>query len=123
MDLFGVHEQALYLRSQRGELLSSNIFNAATPNFKARDLDVGANLQAMAENGPLARTQGPHFSNALEASGGPLYRVPVEPSLDGNTVDLAYEQVQFSQNAVQHRATLSFLNARISNIRRALRGE
>ncbi len=123
MELFGIHERALYLRSQRSELLSSNIFNAATPNFKAQDLDIAADLQASADDGPLEQTSAGHFASATAPDQGALYRVPAEASLDGNTVDLAYEQVQFSQNAVQYRATLSFLNSRISNVRRALRGE
>ena len=51
------------------------------------------------------------------------YRVPVTPSLDGNTVELSTEQTLFAENAVQYRTTLSFLEGRISTIRRALKGE
>ncbi|PNB52657.1 flagellar basal body rod protein FlgB, partial [Pseudomonas sp. GW531-E2] len=51
------------------------------------------------------------------------YRVPLQPSMDGNTVDLSQEQTAFAENAVQYQTTLSFLNGRISQITRALKGE
>lgn len=112
-DLFGVHGQALTLRSQRLAMLASNIANAATPGYKARDIDFSAALQA-AEGG----------MDAMGAvDGATRYRVPVMPSLDGNTVELSTEQTLFAENAVQYRATLSFLEGRINTIRRALKGE
>ncbi|WP_419813789.1 flagellar basal body rod protein FlgB [Glacieibacterium sp.] len=100
--LFGIHGQALELRSQRLALLASNIANAATPGFKARDLD---------------------FRKALDGIGDATrYRVPVQSSLDGNTVELATEQAQFAENAVQYRTTLAFLNGRVGTIMAALKG-
>jgi flagellar basal-body rod protein FlgB len=112
-DLFGIHGTALTLRSQRLAMLASNIANAATPGYKARDIDFGAAMAA-AEGG-----QSPDQA----AASATLYRVPVTPSLDGNTVELSTEQTLFAENAVQYRATLSFLEGRISTIRRALKGE
>ena len=112
-DLFGIHGTALALRSQRLQMLASNIANAATPGYKARDMDFSAALAA-AQSG-----QSPEDA----AGASTLYRVPVNPSLDGNTVELSTEQTLFAENAVQYRATLSFLEGRISTIRRALKGE
>lgn len=112
-DIFGVHGTALALRSQRLSLLASNIANAATPNYKARDIDFGQAL-ARAE-------QGQSIESAAESS--VEYRVPVSPSLDGNTVELSTEQTLFAENAVQYRTSLSFLEARISTLKRALKGE
>ena len=112
-DLFGIHGTALALRSQRLAMLASNIANAATPGYKARDLDFSAALAAASE--------GEDPEGAV--SGATRYRVPVTPSLDGNTVELSTEQTLFAENAVQYRATLSFLEGRINTIRRALKGE
>jgi flagellar basal-body rod protein FlgB len=112
-DLFGVHGTALSLRSQRLAMLASNIANAATPGYKARDLDFSAALAA-ADSG---------MGSSDAADTATRYRVPVMPSLDGNTVELSTEQTLFAENAVQYRATLSFLEGRINTIRRALKGE
>jgi flagellar basal-body rod protein FlgB len=112
-DLFGVHGAALELRSQRLSLLASNIANAATPGYKARDIDFN---QALA-----SATRGQGLDSA--AASATEYRVPVTPSLDGNTVELSTEQTLFAENAVQYRTTLSFLEGRIGTLKRALRGE
>jgi flagellar basal-body rod protein FlgB len=111
--LFGIHAAALELRSQRMGLLTSNIANAATPGYKARDIDFAAALKAT--------TSGMAPDKAAEAA--TLYRVPVMPSLDGNTVELPTEQVAFSENAVGYSATLSFIQSRVDRITRALKGE
>ncbi len=111
--IFGLHGTALALRSQRLSMLASNIANAATPGYKARDIDFGRALD-------LA-SQGQGVSQAADEAAA--YRVPVTPSLDGNTVELSTEQTLFAENAVQYRTTLSFLEGRISTIKRALKGE
>ncbi len=111
--LFGVHGAALALRSQRLSLLASNIANAATPGYRARDIDFDRAL-SLAGRG---------YSAEAAADQSVAYRVPVTPSLDGNTVELSTEQTLFAENAVQYRTTLAFLEGRISTIRRALKGE
>ena len=118
--LFGVHGAALQVRSQRMGLLASNIANASTPGFKAKDLDFQVALQAAEGPGGLSAAQdlGPNsFGGALR------YRNPMSPSLDGNTVELSAEQTAFAENAIQYQTTLSFLNGRINTLTRALRGE
>ena len=111
--LFGVHGAALAVRSQRMGLLASNIANASTPGYKAKDIDFQAALNG-ASNG-----------SSLDASidANTLYRVPLQPSADGNTVELTTEQTAFAENAVAYQTTLSFLNGRIGQITRALKGE
>lgn len=111
--VFGVHGDALALRSQRLALLASNIANASTPGYKARDMDFTKALD-MAQGGTAASTA------ASTAMG---YRVPLQPSQDGNTVELSTEQTIFAENAVQYRTTLSFLNGRINTLMTALKGE
>ena len=109
--LFGVHGAALEVRSQRMGLLASNIANASTPNYKAKDLDFTRALSDVESDG------GNGMADAIK------YRVPSQPSMDGNTVELATEQTAFAENAVQYQTTLSFLSGRISQITRALKGE
>jgi flagellar basal-body rod protein FlgB len=112
--LFGVHGAALTLRSQRLSLLASNIANASTPGYKARDIDFDAALKDATEKGETA-------AQATKDSMG--YRIPLQPSLDGNTVELSTEQNLFAENAVKYRTTLSFLEGRINTLTRALKGE
>jgi len=111
--IFGVHGAALALRSQRLSMLASNIANAATPGYKARDIDFDKALD-------LA-TRGQGASAAAERS--VAYRVPVTSSLDGNTVELSTEQTLFAENAVQYRTTLAFLEGRVNTLKRAFKGE
>lgn len=111
--LFGIHAAALELRSQRMGLLASNIANAATPGYKARDIDFAAALKARM-GGATAEAAG---------TAATRYRVPTMPSLDGNTVEMQTEQIAFSENAVGYAATLSFIRGRAENLTRALKGE
>ena len=113
--LFGVHATALEFRARRMGVLASNIANASTPGFKAKDIDFQSALKAA--EGPAASGVDRAMDEAT------LYRVPLQPSADGNTVDLSTEQTAFAENAVAYQTTLSFLNGRISTITRALRGE
>jgi flagellar basal-body rod protein FlgB len=112
--LFGVHGTALAVRSQRMGLLASNIANASTPGYKAKDLDFQA---------AMAAVDVPGGSSDAAIAGATKYRIPLSPSQDGNTVELATEQTAFAENAVAYQTTLSFLNGRISQITRALKGD
>ena len=111
--IFGVHAAALELRSQRMGLITANIANAATPGYKARDIDFAAALKARGEG--LGRDAS--MARATQ------YRVPVMPSLDGNTVEMATEQTAFTENAVAYQATLGFIRGRVDTLTRALKGD
>ena len=111
--LFGIHGAALELRSQRMGLITSNIANAGTPGYKARDIDFSAALKA--------RMGGASEDSAL--AGAARFRVPLMPSLDGNTVEMASEQIAFSENAVGYSATLTFIKGRVDTLTRALKGD
>ncbi len=111
--IFGIYGDALSLRSQRLNMLASNIANAATPNYKAKDIDFERAI-AMAANGGS-------IEDAAQQSSA--YRLPLQPSMDGNTVELSTEQTLFAENAVQYRTTLSFLSGRIDTLKRAMKGE
>lgn len=124
---FGIHEQALRLRAHRGQLLAANIANADTPGYLARDFDIDGILgrnRAVRPAG-LATTHARHiaFDNGPLASSQLQYRVPQQPSLDGNTVELDAEQARFSANTMQYQTSLRFLDGRIKSILTALKGE
>ena len=112
--LFGIHGAALEVRSRRMGMLASNIANASTPGYKATDVDFSEALNAVSRAGTDVDAA---FSGAVK------FRNPLQPSLDGNTVELATEQTAFAENAVAYQTTLSFLNGRINQITRALKGE
>lgn len=111
--LFGIHGTALALRSQRMGLIASNLANAATPGYKARDIDFAAALKASEGGADTDRA----------IAGATRFRVPTMPSLDGNTVETMTEQTAFAENAVGYSATLQFIKGRVENITRALKGE
>ena len=120
----GFHASALHLRSRRNDMLASNIANAATPNFKARDLDFDSELKRINKIGNVASTDNRHFSNIQKRIGqDSVFRLPIHPSLDGNTVEMAVEQMQFSENVMRYQTTLTFLNNKISGLKSAIRGE
>jgi flagellar basal-body rod protein FlgB len=127
--VFGVHQQGVRIRAQRAELLASNLANADTPNYKARDIDF---KQVLQQTESASNTQAMKNTNAkhLQAdgfSGGVstelMYRNPLQPSVDGNTVDSQQEKAQFIQNAVQYQVSLSFLSGKIKSLMTALKGE
>ncbi|MGB1914974.1 MAG: flagellar basal body rod protein FlgB, partial [Paracoccaceae bacterium] len=117
MEHIGVHAQALNLRSQRNEILASNIANASTPNFKARDINFEEELQRQLSASSEART------NAAIQNAELKFRVPTEFSLDGNTVELHVEQMEFAENVARYQATLMFLNQKLAGLKSAIKGE
>lgn len=125
----GVHQSALTLGAKRTEVIANNLANADTPGFKARDLDFRSALaQAGGAGSPLALRQTstahiPPGGNAAEVTTSLRYRVPLAPSLDGNTVESQVEQAAFAENAVRYQATLSFLNSKFRGLMTAITGQ
>jgi flagellar basal-body rod protein FlgB len=124
----GVHADALKLQSQRMEVLANNLANVDTPNYKARDVDFKAALAQAGSPGatlPLSTTSSGHLGGVSteDAAGALKYRVPLAPSLDGNTVDAQLEQAAFADNTVRYHATLSFISARLKNLMTAITGQ
>ena len=128
------NETALSLRAQRQELLASNIANADTPNYKARDIDFSSALQgALASKGaaasPLATTAQNHIGRGLPsgntlANGTPvLYRGEVQGAVDGNTVDMDVERNQFADNALRYEAGITMINHQIKGLLAAIQGQ
>jgi len=124
-NIFGIHATALALHSRRAEILAGNLANADTPNYQARDIDFKAVLNGASEGFlPLQRSDVRHLPGSDEVAGGALqYRIPQQPSIDGNTVDTQMEKSEFLKNAMQYQASLRFLNGRISSLRLAISGQ
>lgn len=109
--------QALKLRAQRAELLAGNIANADTPGYKAVDMDfakalAAATSQAARGNAAASRDAAPKVEE----------RPAVKASLDGNTVDLDTERVNFADNALRYEATLRFINGKLKTYLSAIQG-
>lgn len=125
----GIHEQSLLFRGQRAAVLANNIANADTPNFKARDLDFASVLQAQqtgeGRSFSTAQTHSGHLNaeSLLDQAAGLRFRTPLQPAVDGNTVDSQIEQAQYSDNAIRFQASFTFLNSKFSGLMTALRGE
>jgi flagellar basal-body rod protein FlgB len=118
------HAAALSLRQQRIEVLGSNIANAATPHYKARDIDFASEYQRAVDGvGSLTTSSPQHIATSTGGSSELRFREPISPSLDGNTVELHVEQLQFAENSSRYEASLQFLSDRIRGLRSALRGE
>ena len=129
--LLKFHQQALSLHSERQKLIASNIANADTPGYKARDIDFRQAMARAAGETPtsgvhLQTTQAGHIGGnaAADAANNPdlKYRTPLAPALDGNTVDAQLEQASFAENAVRYQATLTFLNAKFRGLMTAIMG-
>ena len=115
---------ALNIRNKRNEIIASNIANAATPNYKARDISFEDEIKKLDKNGPISTT---HTKHIVQNSGKSIhetsYREPLITSLDGNTVELAVEQMQFAENSMRYTTTVNFLNGKINKIISAIKGE
>ncbi len=123
----GIHQYTLGIRAKRAEVISSNIANADTPHYKARDIDFASAMQAAKAkqgNFNMNRTNERHFNLSTQTQAHLGYRVPTQPDTgDGNTVDIQQEQTAFMENALEYQMSLGFLDSKFSGLRKALRGE
>lgn len=123
--LFQFHQNALNVRAFRQQLLASNIANADTPGYKARDIDFAAVLRDVTAGRTVSlRTSNDrHLASASrDDPAAVLYRGVQQPSIDGNTVDMDVERNRFAENAVHYDANLTFLNSKIKSMLAALQG-
>ena len=118
-DLLNFNHQALNLRSHRQQVLASNIANADTPGFKARDFDFKSALAAAVATPTANESAG---GTATPSQPDLLYRSIVQPSIDGNTVDMDVERAQFAENTVHYEANITMLTHQIRMMLAAIQG-
>jgi flagellar basal-body rod protein FlgB len=128
-DMFRFQQAALNLRSARQELIASNIANADTPNYKAKDINFANALQSalsgVAAKLPVTETSSRHLSgdSGETVMGAPVqYRAALQPSADGNTVDMDVERAQFADNALRYEASVRFVSDEAKDVLAALQG-
>lgn len=129
--MFSLHQTALGARAYRSQVIASNIANADTPGYQARDVDFKAALTQAAgvqnqSPAQMMKTSARHL-NAVppqgNTPGGPLlYRTVTQASIDNNTVDVNVERAQFADNAMRYEASLTFINAKIKGLLSAIQG-
>ena len=137
------HQTALRVRNQRQELLASNIANADTPQYKARDLDFKSAMQAAlnpsttstgssgsvgtSSNGGMQQTNPSHLSgqgsSGYLSAGDPLFRSVVQGSVDGNTVDMDVERNAYVDNGIRYEASLTMITGQIKKMLSAINGQ
>ena len=125
-NVLGGGPQMLMLREKRMEILASNLANADTPDYKARDLDFKGVFQQLSGKGnvELQHTQHGHLTVKNPLFGAELrYRIPQQPSLDGNTVEGHIEQAKYAEAALQYKNTLQSLSGDFKDLITALRGQ
>jgi flagellar basal-body rod protein FlgB len=127
--------QALQLRSERQRLIASNIANADTPGYIARDMDFAKTLKAatgaLPAAGALATSHASHLGIGGAAGGAPgakvagelLYATPSQTNLDRNSVDMDRERASFADNAIKYEATLRFINSNVRTSLSAITGQ
>ena len=125
--IFGIHERALFAAADRIGVPATNIANADTPNYKARDYDFAATLADQANGGSLTMSR-THTGHLPVATGGTTeaelkYRIPFQPALDGNTVEAPVEQAKFAEDSVRYQASLDFINRQVAALQLAITGQ
>ncbi|MCX7946584.1 MAG: flagellar basal body rod protein FlgB [Hydrogenophilus sp.] len=130
--LLSFQRRALTVHGTRQQLVASNIANADTPHYKARDIDFRAALAAAGKrmevpSPELSRTHPRHLSGRGSGE-GPLapfvgYRTEVQSAVDGNTVDMDQERAAFAESSLYYEASLNFINRQLRGLKTAITGQ
>lgn len=124
--VFRFHHEALNLRAQRQQLLASNIANADTPGYQAKDFDFSRALQDALSGSAdaLSATSARHLPalQSVPAAAQNANRSALQTSADGNTVDMDVERAKFAENAIHYEANLTILASRIKELLAAIQG-
>ncbi|MGL9724041.1 flagellar basal body rod protein FlgB [Sodalis sp. (in: enterobacteria)] len=131
-DMMRFQQEALNLRAQRQNIIAANIANADTPGYQARDIDFSAELskaltqgRASGETLSLTTTSSRHIAAAstTEPATELLYRIPDQPAMDGNTVNMDRERTAFADNSLQYQTGLTLLSGQIKGMNTVLQGQ
>lgn len=123
-NLFGIAEKALKVTEDRAMLITNNLVNSSTPQYKAKDIDFNKVMQSMSGHGQLQTSSSRHITN----TGGVgaeniMYRIPMQTSIDGNTVDPEIERKNFLQNSIHYQISLNFIQGKADSLMKAIKGE
>ncbi|WP_406705966.1 flagellar basal body rod protein FlgB [Sodalis sp.] len=131
-DMMRFQQEALNLRAQRQNIIAANIANADTPGYQARDIDFLAELskaltqgRASGETLSLTTTSSRHIAavSTTEPATELLYRIPDQPAMDGNTVNMDRERTAFADNSLQYQTGLTLLSGQIKGMNTVLQGQ
>jgi flagellar basal-body rod protein FlgB len=120
----GVHAKALSFRASRAEVIANNLINADTPGYKARDIQFSESFQNAQNSVRVHKTHDRHIGvNDANSGNQKLYRMPLLPSLDGNTVNAEMEESNYMRNALEFQTSFTFLNSKFKGLSAAIKGE
>ena len=122
---FQLHSQGMLIRSQRAEVIASNIANADTPGYKAKGLDFKDALAKAASNqqSGMTKTHEKHFDVRTEMNSSVEFRIPNQADTgDGNTVDVQVERNLYLKNSMEYQASVQFLNGKIKAMKKVISG-
>jgi len=143
-DSLDFHSKALVVRAERQRVIASNIANADTPGYSARELNFKETLteltgsgraqmpmKSAAPSGAHLKTHAQHMtlqpmqSQEAELGAGTklIYAANSQASLDSNSVDLDRERASFVDNSVRYEATLRFINGNSKTLLSAITGQ
>lgn len=124
-NIFGLAEKALSVTEQRGVMIASNIVNSSTPGFKAKDIDFNKVMKSVKDgSAELRTTSSQHMQTGNNELGAYVqYRVPMQYSIDGNTVDPEIERKNFLDNSMRYQVSLTFVQNKVDEIMKALKSD
>lgn len=115
----GVHLNTVDFRIQRAKVIAGNLANVDTPNYKARDISFEQAMDSISSRARMNHIQRRDVSQHYTLQ----YREPMQPSQDGNTVELGVEQAKFAENAMAFETSMTFLNMKLNGLREAIKGQ
>lgn len=123
--IFGLATQGLRLTEDRAVLITNNLANSSTPNYKAKDIDFNNVMKNINQSSSqLDRTSSAHLTGANNVGSAPIkYRIPMQTSMDGNTVDPEIERKNFLQNSIRYQVSLTFIQNKTDEVMKAIKGE
>ncbi|MDG1027349.1 MAG: flagellar basal body rod protein FlgB [Gammaproteobacteria bacterium] len=120
----GFSQAALDVKARRVQVISENIINASTPNYRAKDISFEKILEDRMNQGRTNNHSTVHANvSSREIQASTFYRVPLSPSVDNNTVEIGVEQAKFGQATSDYQASLQFFEGKVSSLFKAIRGE
>lgn len=123
--IFGLSEKALQVTEERANLISNNLVNSGTPNYKAKDIDFSKIMSDFNQQHAIQSSHPKHIksSNSQILGSQIQYRIPMQTSMDGNTVDPEIERKNFLENAMRYQVSLTFVQNESDQLMKAIKGD